>query len=86
MRDTIKKFYQEIEKMALTEGDKAIVEQKCEQIAERIIQCVIEKHIQTCPHGRTLLKTKMIMVGIAVGSGIASGGTVVAFAKFLFGG
>ena len=71
--------------MALDDGDKAIIDLRCERIAERIIQCVIDKHVETCPHGKALLKTKLVLIGIAVGSGIASGGTVIAFAKLIFG-
>lgn len=71
--------------MALNEGDRAIIDLRCEKIAERIVQCTLDKHVELCPHGKALLKTKLLLVGIAVGSGIASGGTVMAFAKLIFG-
>jgi len=85
-RKYLMKFYKEIGQMALDEGDLAQIDLRCERIAERIVQCVLDKHVDTCPHGKALLKTKFIMVGIAVGSGLASGGTVIAFARYVFGG
>ena len=60
--------------MALSEGDKAI----CAEMARDIIEKVIVEHIKSCPHGRSLLKFACIAFGIAIGSGIASGGIVLA--------
>jgi len=58
--------------MALTDGDKA----ECKEIARAIIKEVIKEHIESCPHGKTLLASKMLLVGMCVGSGFASGGIV----------
>ena len=68
-----------------TEGQEAIMDLRCERIAERIVRCTLDKHIETCPHGKTLLKTKILMIGIAIGSGAASGGTIFTIAKYIFG-
>ncbi len=59
--------------MALTPGDIA----ECKQIAREIVKEVLIEHIQSCPHGRSLLKFTCISVGIAIGSGLASGGLVM---------
>lgn len=67
--------------MALTDGDKA----ECKEIAREIIQEVLEIHIESCPHGKTILASKMLLVGMCVGSGLASGGVVFALARMVTG-
>jgi hypothetical protein len=66
----------------MSPGDKAI----CQEHAREIIKEVIKEHIQSCPHGRSLLKFACISIGIAIGSGIASGSVVLAVFKFVIGG
>ena len=68
--------------MALTDGDKA----ECKEIAREIITEVLLVHIDSCPHGKTILASKMLLVGMCVGSGLASGGLVIALMRFVFGG
>lgn len=63
--------------MALTDGDKA----ECKEIAREIVQEVLVIHVHTCPHGRTMLKMIWVSIGIAVGSGIASGSIVLTIIK-----
>jgi len=65
--------------MSLSEGDK----DTCREIARAIVSEVLLIHIQTCPHGRSLMKFTCVAIGIAIGSGIASGGLVLAVFKFL---
>lgn len=67
--------------MALSPGDSA----ECKEIARAIVREVLEIHVQTCPHGRSLLKFTCIAAGIAIGSGIAGGGFVLAIIKALGG-
>ena len=55
--------------MALTKGDKA----ECKEIAREIIKEVLIGHIESCPHGKTLLANKWFLFGICTGSGIAGG-------------
>ncbi len=66
--------------MALTDGDKA----ECKEIARTIIKEVLTEHIKSCPHGKTLLASKMFLTGICVGSGFAGGGLALGVAKILF--
>lgn len=61
----------------LDDGDKA----ECKEIAREIVQEVLTIHVQVCPHGRTMFKMLWISIGIAVGSGIAGGGLVLAVVK-----
>jgi len=70
------------EQMALTEGDKAV----CRQIAREIVQEVLKEHILSCPHGRALLASRMLLVGISLGSGLAGGSTVWALINLVRGG
>ncbi len=65
--------------MALNDGDKA----ECKEIAREIIQQVLIGHIESCPHGRTILASKMLLIGMCVGSGFASGGIVYALVRFI---
>ena len=66
--------------MALTDGDKA----ECKEIAREIIQEVLAVHIASCPHGKAIVASKMLLVGICIGSGFASGGVVIALMKVFF--
>jgi len=65
--------------MALTDGDKA----ECKEIAREIIKEVLIEHIASCPHGRTILASKMFLTGMCVGSGFAGGGLALGLAKLL---
>lgn len=67
--------------MSLSEGDKAIIR----DIAREINIEVLKLHIKSCPHGKSLLASKMFLAGLCVGSGFAGGGLAVALAKFLMG-
>ena len=67
--------------MALSKGDKAL----CQEYAREIIQEVLIEHIKSCPIGRSLIKFTFLSVGIAIGSGLASGGIVIAAAKLFMG-
>lgn len=68
--------------MALTEGDKA----ECKEIARVIINEVIRYHIASCPHGKTLMASKMFLIGICIGSGLAGGGLALTLARIVFSG
>ena len=68
--------------MALSHGDLA----ECKEIARVIIKEVLVGHIESCPHGKTILASKMLLVGMCVGSGFASGGIVFGLIKLISGG
>jgi len=63
--------------MSLDDGDKA----ECKEIARIIVEEVLKIHTQVCPHGRTMFRMFWISVGIAVGSGIASGSVIMAIIR-----
>lgn len=66
--------------MALSDGDKA----ECKEIARQIVKEVMVEHVSTCPHAVMLKVLMARMVGIGLGIGIASGGTMFGLGK-LFG-
>ena len=80
MRAALAKFYKEIDGMALSDGDKAM----CMEIAREIIKEALKEHIDTCPVNQTILRTKLFLIGICIGSGFASGGLVLGIAKLVF--
>lgn len=55
----------------------------CREIARVIVKEVLEIHIQTCPHGRAILKLMCLSIGIAIGSGVTGGGVAVLVLKAL---
>ena len=63
--------------MALSEGDK----NTCRELAREIIKEVLIEHIKSCPHGQSILASKMLLVGMCIGSGFASGGIVFGLIK-----
>jgi len=65
--------------MSLTDGDKA----ECKEIARVIVSEVLIQHIGSCPHGRKLLNTTFLLIGVCIGSGIASGTLVFGIAKLI---
>ena len=65
--------------MALNDGDKA----ECKEIAREIVKEVLSEHIASCPHGKVILASKMLLVGACVGSGLASGGIMYALLRFV---
>ncbi len=66
--------------MSLSQGDR----DSCKEIAREIIKEVLVEHIAGCPHGKTLLASKMFLTGICVGSGFAGGGLALTIGKLLF--
>ena len=69
--------------MALTEGDKAICAEMTRQIVDEVVKEVMRVHLETCPHGRLIARSKMFFIGAFFGSGLAGGGVVLTVAKML---
>lgn len=65
--------------MSLTEGDKA----ECKEIAREIVREVLIGHIASCPIGITLVRHRMLLVGIFIGSTLAGGGAGIGIARLL---
>lgn len=68
----------------MNDGDQAICRDIAREIVKEVLVTYNETHIATCPHGRSLLKLAFISIGIAIGSGLASGGIIITALK-LFG-
>lgn len=71
--------------MALTEGDKAMCRELAAAVADNIITRVLTAHIESCPHGKSILLSKGLVIGIFVGSGVAGGGITIAILKMFSG-
>ncbi len=69
--------------MTLDEGDKAIVATIAGEIIERVTEKLILQHQVSCIHGKTLLKSKMVLLGIFIGSGLFSSSIVMVLAKVI---
>jgi len=65
--------------MALSESDKA----ECREIAREIVKEVLIEHIKSCPHGQFLMRSRMLLIGLCIGSGIGGGGAVYALIRSL---
>ncbi len=65
--------------MALTHADKL----ECKEIAREIIKEVLAEHIQSCPHGKTLLVGRAFVIGIIMASSILGGSAGAALIKVL---
>jgi len=66
--------------MVLTSGDKA----ECKEIAREIIKEVLIEHIKSCPHGVSLARDRVLLLGVCIGSGIGGGGLAAGVIGLLF--
>jgi len=69
--------------MALSEGDKAIVMEMVHSIVTEVTEKLIRTHIQTCPHGKSLMVSKALLIGCMIGSGLGAGGISALVVKLL---
>ncbi|MDI6447871.1 hypothetical protein [Anaerobaca lacustris] len=59
-------------------------QRECREIAAAIIERVLDRHIEACPHGRNLAILQAKIVGLAAGVGMVGASAVFSLAK-LFG-
>lgn len=64
--------------MALSEQDRAYIKEvainSATEVCERIIEHMLEWHIEACPHGKSILASKWGFLGVCLGSGVGGGG------------
>ncbi len=65
----------------LNDGDKA----ECKEIAREINREVLAAHIASCPYGKTIFGTKMLLVGLCIGNGLLGGGAVFGLMRIFLG-
>jgi hypothetical protein len=63
---------------ALTSEEKAYIHESAREVAREIIKEVIMSHVNSCPHGKVLVKAKWTVVGLCLGASAAGGGGLVA--------
>lgn len=65
--------------MGLTAEEKSYIHESAREIAAEICKAVIRGHIDSCPHGHVVDKTKWVLIGlcgalmITQGDGLLSG-------------
>ena len=69
--------------MALSRDDKEWVKLTAEKLVYAVTEGVIKEHIKSCPHGRSLLVSKTLLVGIVIGVSLCSGSVGFTLARFL---
>ena len=71
--------------MALNDEDRAYIKEASTNIAgevsERIIERVMKWHIKSCPHGKSILISKWLIIGACIGSSLGSGTLVAVLMK-----
>lgn len=75
--------------MALTEPDRAYIREVAinvaGEISKELIEVMLKWHIDACPHGKSLMASKAVLVGVCIGSGISGGGLVAVLIKIFSG-
>ena len=69
--------------MSLTEEDKAWVRSTAEAIVREVSIELFKSHVMACPHGKTLLIMRWLVIGLLLGIGVASGVTWAMAIKLL---
>lgn len=69
--------------MVLDDGDKAICAEISREIIEEVSQKLLKLHLETCPHGKLLSKTRNLIIGACIGSSIGSGSLVLLAGKII---
>lgn len=75
--------------MALTEQDREYIREvavnSATEVSKQIIEDVLKWHIDACPHGKSILASKWVMIGVCAGSGVSGGGLVAVLIKIFSG-
>ena len=75
--------------MALSEQDREYIREVAVNsagvISKQVIEDVLKWHIDSCPHGKSILASKWGFLGACVGSGIGGGGMVAVLIKIFSG-
>jgi len=73
--------------MPLTREEQRAIDDRCELIAERVIERVlakvIETHKQTCPHGLYLMGGKKLLVGFLIAASVFGAGSGATIASII---
>jgi len=80
--------------MALSESDKKDVKEQVklgvleamtdeEKGIPAMVRRFITAHVDNCPHGKIVARTKTLLVGVGIGAFIAGGGSVFAVLRWL---
>ncbi len=75
--------------MALSELDQAYIREvainSAGVVSRQVITDVLKWHIDSCPHGKSLLASKWGLLGLCIGSGVGGGGIATVLLKLFAG-
>ena len=75
--------------MALSELDQAYIREvatNCAgEVSRQVITDVLKWHVDSCPHGKSILASKWGLVGWCLGSGVSGGGVAAVLIKIFSG-
>ncbi len=71
--------------MALSEQDREYIREvainSAGEVSKQVIEDVLKWHIESCPHGKSILASKWGLLGLCVGSGVSGAGCFAAILK-----
>ena len=71
--------------MALTEQDRDYIREvainSATEVCKQVIEDMLKWHTEACPHGKSILASKWVLLGVCIGSGIGGGGVVAVLIK-----
>lgn len=75
--------------MALSELDQAYIREVATNtagvVSKEVITEVLKWHIDSCPHGKSILASKWGLIGLCIGSGVSGGGIATVLIKLFAG-
>jgi len=75
--------------MALSELDQAYIREVATNtagvVSKEVITEVLKWHIDSCPHGKSILASKWGLIGLCLGSGVGGGGIATVLIKLFAG-
>ena len=66
-----------------TPEQEAFIEKVANELLDKVLPRALEHHIATCPIGVTIKRWKALVLGIAIGVVLASGGTAYAVVQMV---
>jgi len=75
--------------MALDDTERAYIREVATNtagvVSKQVITDVLKWHIDSCPHGKSILASKWGLIGLCLGSGVGGGGIATVLIKLFAG-
>lgn len=76
--------------MSLSEPDREYIREvavnAAGEVSKQIIEDLLKWHTKACPHGKSIIASKWLVVGVCAGSGIGGGGIAAMLIQIFSGG